>query len=114
MSLPSLLHGGGGGTASADAVHSTTLALRIAGIFIIAAVSFACMLPPILMKMFADPSASLPRLTRAFGGGVILSLAMVGAPPPPASQQALQAACPLPAAPPWWPRSRPLAPHNIP
>lgn len=80
--------------ASTSGAEENTLPLRIASIFIILTVTFLVMLPPMLMKRFRDPNMLLGRLTRAFGGGVVLTLALVSAP-----RMALHVAHRIPAFP---------------
>lgn len=50
---------------------------RIISIFVILAGTLLFGLPPLLMKRFQNPDAVVPRLLRAFAGGVILALSLV-------------------------------------
>jgi hypothetical protein len=96
--MRSLLHSATGGLAAAtfapnsDHPHDDhdhhdghglplSMALRVGAIFAILAAGLLGGLPPILLRQFRASDAAPARLARAFGGGVILSLALVRRPP---------------------------------
>eukprot|EP00879_Flechtneria_rotunda_P002960 GHRR01003177.1.p1 GENE.GHRR01003177.1~~GHRR01003177.1.p1 ORF type:complete len:368 (+),score=84.80 GHRR01003177.1:176-1279(+) len=70
-------HGAHGHDEAAALDGASTLDLRIIAIFVILAGAVLFGLPTLVFKQFKSPDAIIPRLLRAFAGGVIVALALV-------------------------------------